>query len=125
MRRLFSHSDRANNQPNNLCMRAAGQAPWPAEFLRHRLASRQCGRLESRIAATVMEMRPMSDQTPFASECPKCGHDRLLTGYAWEELRELLRSGAEIEAYCISCDAHWPISTEERADLALALSRSK
>jgi hypothetical protein len=68
---------------------------------------------------------PMVDQTPFSSECPKCGHDRALTGYARDELRELLESGAEIEAYCISCDEHWPISTEERADLALALSRPR
>jgi hypothetical protein len=67
----------------------------------------------------------MSEQLPFSSECPNCGHDRVLTGYAQDELRELLKSGAEIEAYCISCDEHWPISTEERADLVLALSRSK
>ena len=69
-------------------------------------------------------MTPMSDQTPFSSECPKCGRDRLLTGYPRDELTELLKSGAEIEAYCVSCDEHWPISTEERADLARALSRA-
>ena len=40
-----------------------------------------------------------------------------------DELVELLRSGAEIEGYCSSCDAHWSISIEERADLARALSR--
>ena len=67
----------------------------------------------------------MSDQTPFCSECPKCGHERVLTGYARDELAELLKSGAEIEAYCSSCDEHWPISTEERADLAGVLSRSE
>jgi hypothetical protein len=67
----------------------------------------------------------MKDQAPFLSECPKCGHDRVLTGYGRDELTELLRSGAEIEGYCISCDERWPISTEERADLARALSRSK
>ena len=70
-------------------------------------------------------MTPMSDQTPFPSECPKCGRDSLLTGYPRDELTELLKSGAEIEAYCVSCDEHWPISTEERADLARALSRPK
>jgi hypothetical protein len=66
----------------------------------------------------------MSDQTPFSSECPKCGHERVLSGYAADELAELLDSGAEIEAHCMGCDARWPISTEERADLAVALSRS-
>jgi len=49
----------------------------------------------------------------------------MLTGYARDELAELLESGADIEAYCMGCDAHWPISTEERADLAVALSRSR
>jgi hypothetical protein len=70
-------------------------------------------------------MAPMNNQTPFSSECPKCGRDRMVTGYAGDELAELLKSGAEIEAYCMGCDAHWPISTEERADLAVALSRSR
>jgi hypothetical protein len=65
----------------------------------------------------------MNAPTPFSTECPKCGHDRVLTGYDQDELVELLRSGAEIEGYCSSCDAHWSISIEERADLARALSR--
>jgi len=65
----------------------------------------------------------MSNPAPFSTECPKCGRDRLLTGYARDELVELLNSGAEIEGYCSSCDEHWPISTEERADLARALAR--
>ena len=65
----------------------------------------------------------MSPSPQFSSECPKCGHERLLTGYACEELVELLRSGAEIEGYCISCDERWSIPTDERADLARALSR--
>jgi transcription elongation factor Elf1 len=55
--------------------------------------------------------------TTFSCECPKCGHERVQTGYTREELVQLLRSGAEIEAYCANCDAYWPMSTEERADL--------
>ena len=65
----------------------------------------------------------MNAPPPFSTECPKCGHDRVLTGYAPDELVELLRSGAEIEGYCSSCDVSWSISIEERADLARALSR--
>jgi hypothetical protein len=45
-----------------------------------------------------------------------------MTGYAPDELSELLELGAEIEGYCGSCDVRWPISTEERADLASALA---
>ena len=43
-------------------------------------------------------------------------------GYSREELVQLLASGADIEAYCSSCDEYWPISTEERADLEHVLS---
>jgi len=65
-----------------------------------------------------------TNQTPsFSSECPSCNQERLLTGYSPEELADLLRTGADIEAYCSSCDEHWAISTEDRADLSKALSR--
>ena len=64
----------------------------------------------------------MSKPVPFLSECPSCGQERLLTGYEPDELTELLAAGAEIEGYCSSCDERWPISTEERADLSLALN---
>jgi hypothetical protein len=43
-------------------------------------------------------------------------------GYARDELQQLLDSGADIEAYCSSCDRHWSVSVEERADLARALA---
>lgn len=65
----------------------------------------------------------MSDSAPFSCECPNCNHERVQTGYAAEELRQLLESGAEIEAYCSNCDASWFVSVEERADLARALTR--
>jgi len=65
----------------------------------------------------------MSAPGPFAAECPHCNQERLQTAYTSEELVQLLRSGAEIEAYCMSCDRPWLISVEERADLAHALGR--
>jgi hypothetical protein len=40
-----------------------------------------------------------------------------------EELGQLLAAGAEIEAYCASCDERWPISVEERADIARGLGK--
>ena len=66
----------------------------------------------------------MSELAPFSCECPTCGHDRVQTGYTREELLQLLEDGAEIEAFCISCDHYWSGSTEERADLARTLTRS-
>lgn len=66
----------------------------------------------------------VSEASPFYSECPKCQHDRVQVAYTGGELTLLLRNGADIEAYCSSCDQYWPISTEERADLARALART-
>ena len=65
----------------------------------------------------------MNEQASFLTECPKCGRQCVMTGYAPDELRELLELGAEIEGYCGNCDRRWPISVDERADLAGALSR--
>lgn len=59
----------------------------------------------------------------LSAECPKCGHERAQEDYERDELVQLLRSGAPIEAYCGSCDEHWELSTEERADLARALNK--
>jgi hypothetical protein len=70
-----------------------------------------------------MEPGNRMPQPPFSTECPKCGNERMLTGYPSDELSELLRAGADIEGYCSSCDTYWAISTEERADLERALSR--
>jgi hypothetical protein len=61
---------------------------------------------------------------PVLAECPKCGQERAQEDYERDELAQLLHTGALIEAYCGSCDAHWELSTEERADLARVLNRS-
>jgi len=61
---------------------------------------------------------------PLSAECPKCGQERSQEDYERDELTQLLHTGAPIEAYCGSCDEHWELSTEERADLARALGRS-
>jgi redox-regulated HSP33 family molecular chaperone len=65
----------------------------------------------------------MSERAPYSSECPKCGHERVQGGLSTEELREMLDTGAAIDACCVSCDEHWLISTDERADIARALER--
>jgi transcription elongation factor Elf1 len=70
-------------------------------------------------------MKTTSENFPFSSECPHCGHERMQGGLPREELVQLLRSGAQLEAYCASCDEAWSVSVEERADLARALERAK
>lgn len=59
----------------------------------------------------------------IASECPKCGEERIQYGHDDEELVQELRTGAAILAYCMACDEHWEISTEERAEIARALNK--
>ncbi len=63
----------------------------------------------------------MSEPHPFASECPHCAHERMQFAYARDELVQLLRAGADIEAQCRNCDETWSVSVEERADLSRAL----
>jgi len=67
----------------------------------------------------------MTASAPFSAACPKCGQDRVMAGVSVEELEELLRTGADIEGYCVSCDEHWVVSTEDRADIARGLERLK
>lgn len=59
----------------------------------------------------------------LSAECPKCGQERRQQDYDRDELVQLLRTGAPIEAHCGSCDEYWELSIEERADLALALNK--
>ncbi len=66
----------------------------------------------------------MNAKAPISSECPNCRQERAVT-YTREELAELLRTGSDIEVMCISCDEAWPLSTEERADVARALERGR
>jgi hypothetical protein len=63
----------------------------------------------------------MSEPHPFSAECPRCGEERMQFAYARDELVQLLRAGAEIEALCRNCAEAWAVSVEERADLARAL----
>jgi hypothetical protein len=51
--------------------------------------------------------------------------DRVQPGIPREELRQLLDSGAEITAHCSHCDETWPVSTEERVDIARVLSKTR
>jgi hypothetical protein len=69
-----------------------------------------------------MPFNAMNPKMPISSECPNCHQERMVT-YTGEELVELLREGAEIEAWCTSCDEHWAVSTEERADIARIIER--
>jgi hypothetical protein len=67
----------------------------------------------------------MNDMVQFSSECPRCKHDRVQSGYSRDELIQLLQAGADLEAYCGNCDETWPVAVDERADIARGLERPK
>jgi len=58
----------------------------------------------------------------FTSKCPRCGHERSQDDFDRRSLRRSLALGHLIEGYCDTCDDLWPISVEERALLAQALT---
>lgn len=58
------------------------------------------------------------DSVPFMAVCPKCKDVRSQAGYSPRSLFWLLNRDRPIEAYCVVCDEHWPISVQERERLA-------
>jgi len=58
----------------------------------------------------------------FTATCPRCGHPRSQDEHSRRALRRSLALGHLIEGYCTSCDDLWPISTDERALLAVTLA---
>ena len=59
----------------------------------------------------------MKRHIAFLSTCPTCGHPRLQSGYTRGLLRRLIDVNHAIEAYCLACDAQWPLNTQERSVL--------
>jgi len=57
------------------------------------------------------------DRCVFAATCPKCGQHATQERRR-SELGQSLASKADIDAYCIKCDAHWKLSEGERDRLA-------
>ena len=58
----------------------------------------------------------------ITSVCPRCRHEREQNSYQREELVQLLRVGATIEAYCVDCDEVWDVSLDERTKIARKLN---
>jgi hypothetical protein len=67
-------------------------------------------------------MAAMDDSISFASVCSRCGQQRPQRGYTRTALLNFFNSDYPIEAYCVKCDAFWPISPEERICIAEALA---
>ena len=61
------------------------------------------------------------DSARFSSVCPTCNDTRSQLGYTARTLSRLLGRNRPIEAYCVICNAFWPISAAERAHLAAEL----
>jgi hypothetical protein len=62
-----------------------------------------------------------SDSLCFMSMCPSCKDMRDQLGYGFRTLIRLLGNNQPIAAHCAVCKKSWPISPNERAELALLL----
>ena len=64
-----------------------------------------------------------TDSVPFMSMCPTCKDSRAQVGYSpWGLLRRL-NDDRPIEAFCVVCNQFWPITAQERGQLAEELER--
>jgi hypothetical protein len=58
---------------------------------------------------------------PFVSPCPRCGHAQA-QWYSHRALSTLLERGRPVEGYCVVCQEHWQLDSQERSDLAARLA---
>jgi hypothetical protein len=58
----------------------------------------------------------------FVSSCPSCGRQQLQHGHTRRALTKLIESRQIIDAYCLECDVMWPVTAEERALIACAIT---
>jgi hypothetical protein len=66
----------------------------------------------------------MHQSVPFISTCPKCSEQQPQRGFSPSALHRLLHGGHPIEAYCVACDEFWPVSVEERREIAERLEEA-
>jgi len=63
----------------------------------------------------------LPDSLGFMSTCPNCKEARSQQIYGFHTLIRFLVDNQPIEAYCAVCKEFWPITTNERAELAWLL----
>jgi len=73
------------------------------------------------VAHATRTLRKPDESIPFISTCPACTQVRPQCGYDRGSLHRLLNGGHVVEAYCETCDQYWPISSNERVRLAVAV----
>jgi hypothetical protein len=61
------------------------------------------------------------DSVSFMSTCPNCKVMRPQRNYGFRTLVGFLVSNQQIEAHCAVCNEFWPMSANERAELAWML----
>ena len=67
-------------------------------------------------------IRPMVlESIPFSSTCPKCRLQRRQRG-SRAALQRLLDRGHPVEAFCEMCGEYWPISPQERGEVARGIA---
>jgi hypothetical protein len=62
-----------------------------------------------------------ADALYFVSVCPTCKDARFQQGYDFRTVVRFLVESQPIEAHCAVCNEFWPITANERAELAWLL----
>ena len=64
----------------------------------------------------------MKNPLIFVSTCPSCERQQLQHGHTRRALTKLIEYRQIIDAYCLECDVVWPVTAEERALIACAIT---
>jgi hypothetical protein len=76
-------------------------------------------------APQMRDERARSRSITFVSTCPACGSQRSQNGYTRRAIARLLETGHTIDAYCVPCDVLWPISADERGQMARIIAATQ
>jgi hypothetical protein len=67
----------------------------------------------------------MKNRLIFVSSCPSCGRQQLQHGHTRRALIRLIQCCQIVDAYCLECDLVWPVTAEERAVIACAITTTQ
>lgn len=69
------------------------------------------------VKSTGSPVVDVPDIVALSSTCPRCLRKQRQS-FTRAALRRLLRAGHPTEGYCVMCDQFWPLSAQERRELA-------
>jgi hypothetical protein len=72
---------------------------------------------DSFVPARGIDSIAVSPAIVFLATCPQCQREQLQRGFTAADLMGLLYSGYPVQAYCVFCEASWPVGLQKRVEL--------